>query len=42
MTDLAPFAHRVALDHGLSVVVTLRADHTHTPPSSTPASFPTP
>jgi PPOX class probable F420-dependent enzyme len=28
MTDLAPFAHRVALDYGLSVVVTLRADHT--------------
>jgi len=28
MTDLAPFAALVALDHGLSVVVTLRADHT--------------
>ncbi|MBF8190011.1 TIGR03618 family F420-dependent PPOX class oxidoreductase [Nonomuraea sp. K274] len=28
MTDLAPFADLVALDHGLSVVVTLRADHT--------------
>ena len=27
MTDLAPFAELVALDHGLSVVVTLRADH---------------
>ncbi len=25
--DLAPFANLVALDHGLSVVVTLRADH---------------
>ena len=28
MPDLAPFAELVALDHGLSVVVTLRADHT--------------
>ena len=28
VTDLAPFADLVALDHGLSVVVTLRADHT--------------
>jgi PPOX class probable F420-dependent enzyme len=28
MTDLAPFADLVALDDGLSVVVTLRADHT--------------
>jgi PPOX class probable F420-dependent enzyme len=28
LTDLAPFADLVALDHGLSVVVTLRADHT--------------
>ncbi len=28
MTDLAPFAELVPLDHGLSVVVTLRADHT--------------
>ena len=28
MTDLAPFADLEALDHGLSVVVTLRADHT--------------
>lgn len=28
MTDLAPFADLVARDHGLSVVVTLRADHT--------------
>jgi PPOX class probable F420-dependent enzyme len=28
MTDLAPFAELVALDHGLCVVVTLRADHT--------------
>ncbi len=28
MTDLAPFADLVALDHGLSVVVTLRTDHT--------------
>ena len=28
MTDLAPFTELVALDHGLSVVVTLRADHT--------------
>jgi PPOX class probable F420-dependent enzyme len=28
MTDLAQFAELVALDHGLSVVVTLRADHT--------------
>src|SRR5688572_33426329 len=28
MTDLAPFADLVALDHGLSLVVTLRADHT--------------
>jgi PPOX class probable F420-dependent enzyme len=27
MIDLAPFASLVALDHGLSVVVTLRADH---------------
>jgi PPOX class probable F420-dependent enzyme len=27
MTDLAPFAELVPLDHGLSVVVTLRADH---------------
>ena len=25
--DLAPFAELVALDHGLSVVVTMRADH---------------
>jgi PPOX class probable F420-dependent enzyme len=28
MTDLAQFAELVSLDHGLSVVVTLRADHT--------------
>jgi PPOX class probable F420-dependent enzyme len=28
MADLAPFAALVALDHGLSVVVTLRADGT--------------
>jgi PPOX class probable F420-dependent enzyme len=28
MTDLTPFADLVPLDHGLSVVVTLRADHT--------------
>jgi PPOX class probable F420-dependent enzyme len=28
MTDLAPFEGLVPLDHGLSVVVTLRADHT--------------
>jgi PPOX class probable F420-dependent enzyme len=28
MIDLAPFANLVAHDHGLSVVVTLRADHT--------------
>jgi PPOX class probable F420-dependent enzyme len=28
MTDLAPFAELVPLDHGLVVVVTLRADHT--------------
>jgi PPOX class probable F420-dependent enzyme len=28
MTDLAPFANLVPLEHGLSVVVTLRADHT--------------
>lgn len=28
MTDLAPFEELVPLDHGLSVVVTLRADHT--------------
>jgi PPOX class probable F420-dependent enzyme len=28
LTALAPFADLVALDHGLSVVVTLRADHT--------------
>ena len=28
MTDLARFAELVPLDHGLSVVVTLRADHT--------------
>lgn len=28
MTDLAQFAELVALDHGLSVVVTLRPDHT--------------
>lgn len=28
MTDLAPFAELVPLDHGLSVVVTLRADGT--------------
>lgn len=28
MTDLAQFAELVALDHGLSVVVTRRADHT--------------
>jgi PPOX class probable F420-dependent enzyme len=28
MTDLASFAELVPLDHGLSVVVTLRADHT--------------
>lgn len=28
MTDLAPFENLVPLDHGLSVVVTLRADHT--------------
>ncbi|MGH9212756.1 MAG: pyridoxamine 5'-phosphate oxidase family protein, partial [Acidimicrobiales bacterium] len=27
MTDLARFAQLVPLDHGLSVVVTLRADH---------------
>lgn len=27
MTDLTPFAELVSLDHGLSVVVTLRADH---------------
>jgi PPOX class probable F420-dependent enzyme len=27
MTDLAQFAELVSLDHGLSVVVTLRADH---------------
>ncbi|MCU1453848.1 MAG: putative pyridoxine/pyridoxamine 5-phosphate oxidase [Acidimicrobiales bacterium] len=27
MSDLTPFADLVALDHGLSVVVTLRADH---------------
>lgn len=27
MIDLAPFVNLVALDHGLSVVVTLRADH---------------
>jgi PPOX class probable F420-dependent enzyme len=27
MIDLAPFAELVPLDHGLSVVVTLRADH---------------
>lgn len=27
MTDLAQFAELVPLDHGLSVVVTLRADH---------------
>ena len=27
MIDLTPFADLVALDHGLSVVVTLRADH---------------
>lgn len=27
MTDLARFAELVSLDHGLSVVVTLRADH---------------
>jgi PPOX class probable F420-dependent enzyme len=27
-TDLAPFAGLVALDHGLSVVVAVRADHT--------------
>jgi PPOX class probable F420-dependent enzyme len=28
MTDLAPFEELVPLDHGLSVVVTLRTDHT--------------
>jgi PPOX class probable F420-dependent enzyme len=28
MTDLAQFAELVSLDHGLSVVVTVRADHT--------------
>jgi PPOX class probable F420-dependent enzyme len=28
MIDLAPFVDLVALDHGLSVVVTRRADHT--------------
>lgn len=28
MIDLTPFVNLVALDHGLSVVVTLRADHT--------------
>jgi PPOX class probable F420-dependent enzyme len=28
MTDLAPFANLVPLEHGLSVVVTRRADHT--------------
>lgn len=28
MADLAQFAELVSLDHGLSVVVTLRADHT--------------
>ena len=28
MVDLAPFAELVPLDHGLSVVVTRRADHT--------------
>jgi PPOX class probable F420-dependent enzyme len=28
MTDLAPFEQLVPLDHGLSVVVTRRADHT--------------
>jgi PPOX class probable F420-dependent enzyme len=28
MTDLAPFERLVPLDHGLSVVVTRRADHT--------------
>jgi PPOX class probable F420-dependent enzyme len=28
MTDLAPFEELVSLDHGLSVVVTRRADHT--------------
>jgi PPOX class probable F420-dependent enzyme len=28
MTDLAQFAELVTLDHGLSVVVTLRRDHT--------------
>ena len=28
MSDLAPFARLVPLDHGLSVVVTLRADRT--------------
>jgi PPOX class probable F420-dependent enzyme len=28
MADLAPFANLVPLDHGLSVVVTRRADHT--------------
>jgi PPOX class probable F420-dependent enzyme len=28
MTDLAPFEELVRLDHGLSVVVTRRADHT--------------
>lgn len=28
MTDLARFAELVSLDHGLSVVVTMRADHT--------------
>lgn len=27
MTDLARFAELVSLDHGLSVIVTLRADH---------------
>jgi len=28
MIDLTPFANLVPLDHGLSVVVTRRADHT--------------
>jgi PPOX class probable F420-dependent enzyme len=28
MTDLALFAELISLDHGLSVVVTVRADHT--------------
>jgi PPOX class probable F420-dependent enzyme len=28
MTDLARYAELVSLDHGLSVVVTMRADHT--------------